>query len=322
MILVIIHRFTLHREHEAMAWRGVKWSCKELRISVRMSMTEEIPLKPARGGLPLPIDWEALKQAAIAGVDFRVLAIQFRLFDKHGKPNTNAIRQRAYRESWPIAARIVRVAKKNLKEAMQAAHKQGMTTPYPSPQNPTYNNNTDRRDTEREELEPGLSDLGFMGDSPLNQGSRVAGSVESGVNHGADKQDSRVLPMNQSFKGAGFGDGNKGSLSIGEVGNAPQSLQSSESTAATLIQNHMATLAQESIIQALQRAHASIHAAPSQLPIATITDLRSAAKLAMELTGMDKTTNNTQLNILVSPTPKQGTWNFHYSPESLTIDAE
>jgi len=182
-------------------------------------------------------------------------------------------------------------------------------------------------------MEPGLADLGFMGDSPLNQGSRVPLNGGIGVNHGADKQDSRVLPMNPGFKGAGFGDGNKGSLSIGEVGNsgnmmggqgidASSSLQASESTAASLIQQHMATLAHESIFQALQRAHASIHAAPKQLPIATITDLRSAMKLAMEATGLDSKQGNQTLNILVSPTPKQGTWNFHDSPESLTIDAE
>lgn len=333
----------------------MKWSCKELRISVRMSMTEEIPLKPARGGLPLPIDWEALKQAAIAGVDFRVLAIQFRLFDKHGKPNTNAIRQRAYRESWPIAARIVRVAKKNLKEAMQAAHKQGMTTPYPSPQNPTYNNNTDRRDTEREELEPGLSDLGFMGDSPNNQGIQLHGNGNQGSREAGIRGDSSGIRGFDDSQVPGFGDesvsrelrigeGSEGSLSIGKVGNsgfgngngnlvpgnmrgmkgmdASDPLASSESTAATLIQAHMATLAQESILQALQRAHASIHAAPKQLPIATITDLRSAMKLAMEATGLDSKQGNQTLNILVSPTPKQGTWNFHDSPESLTIDAE
>ena len=172
-----------------------------------------------------------------------------------------------------------------------------------------------------------------MGDSPLNQGIQTQrngnqGSREAGIRGDSSGIPASKTPMeresggNQSITVPGFEDGNKGSLSIGEVGNASSSLQSSESTAATLIQQHMATLAQESIIQALQRAHASIHAAPSQLPIATITDLRSAAKLAMELTGMDKQGNTTNLAILVSPTPKQGTWNFHDSPESLTIDAE
>jgi hypothetical protein len=82
----------------------------------------------------------------------------------------------------------------------------------------------------------------------------------------------------------------------------------------------MAQLAQESIIQALTRAHASIHSAPASLPIATIADLRSAMKLAQEAVGMDKQQGTTNLNILVSPTPKAGTWNFHDSPESLVID--
>jgi len=275
---------------------------------------------------PLNVDWVAIREAAIAGVPFKVLASQFGIIGKDGKPNTGAIRIRALRENWPVVTRLVSQAKREAKEAsrkLEEARKIRAQYLNSSQANsPSVTIEPIERETRHEDLEPGLADLGFMGDSPLNQGSRVAESIESGVNHGADKQDSRVLPMNQSFKGAGFGDGNKGSLSIGEVGNASSSLQSSESTAATLIQAHMAQLAQESIIQALQRAHASIHAAPSQLPIATITDLRSAAKLAMELTGMDKQGNTTNLAILVSPTPKQGTWNFHDSPESLTIDAE
>jgi hypothetical protein len=118
------------------------------------------------------------------------------------------------------------------------------------------------------------------------------------------------------------GEGTKNLLSIGKVGNASQSLQSSESLAATLIQGHMATLANESIIQALTRAHASIHAAPQSLPIATIADLRSAMKLAQEATGLDSKQGTTNLNIVVSPTPKQGTWNFHDSPELPVIDTE
>jgi len=265
-------------------------------------MTEEIPLKPARGGLALPIDWEALKQAAIAGVDFRVLAIQFKLFDKHGKPNTNAIRQRAYRESWPIAARIVRVARKNLKEAMQAAHKQGQEH-HAHHEPPSYNTNTERDNTRGEtnelEMEPGLCDHG------IGEGSKDLLSIgKVGNQDTGGKRETSIV----------YRDGRE----LGK--DASQSLQSSESTAATLIQSHMAQLAQESIIQALTRAHASIHAAPAQLPIATLQDLRTALSITMQASGMDKAQNNTQLNILVSPTPKSGAWNFHDSPESLTID--
>jgi hypothetical protein len=82
----------------------------------------------------------------------------------------------------------------------------------------------------------------------------------------------------------------------------------------------MATLAQESIIQALTRAHASIHAAPASLPIATLQDLRTALSITMQASGMDKQQGTTNLNILVSPTPKQGTWNFHDSLELPVID--
>jgi hypothetical protein len=159
------------------------------------------------------------------------------------------------------------------------------------------------------DMEPGFDELGFSGESAKNGG-----------NNGSEKRDSGALPINQGSIEAGMMGGSKDLLSIGKVGNASQSLQSSESTAATLIQGHMAQLAQESIIQALTRAHASIHAAPASLPIATITDLRNAMKLAQEATGLDSKQNNTQLNILVSPTPKQGTWNFHDSPESPVID--
>jgi hypothetical protein len=174
-----------------------------------------------------------------------------------------------------------------------------------------------REDTEIGEMEPGLEELGFNGDSPKNQGAKEQRNGDSV-------------------------EGTKNLLSIGKVGNqdtggkretsivyrdsrelgkdASQSLQTSESTAATLIQNHMATLAQESIIQALTRAHASIHAAPASLPIATLQDLRTALSITMQASGMDKQQGTTNLNILVSPTPKQGTWNFHDSLELPVID--
>jgi hypothetical protein len=281
------------------------------------TMAEEIPLKPARGGLALPIDWEALKQAAIAGVDFRVLAIQFRLFDKHGKPNTNAIRQRAYREAWPIAARIVRVARKNLKDAIQAAHKQASSPLNSSQAIPLYNANTVEANTGREtnelDMEPGFDDLGNM-----------AGIEESGSGKHRIRGDSASIPASKAPKERGKGGDlvslNQGNGREGGTTDASRPITSSESLAATLIQGHMAQLAQESIMQALTRAHASIHAAPASLPIATIADLRSAMKLAMEATGLDKQQSNQTLNILVSPTPKTGTWNFHDSPESLVID--
>ena len=150
-------------------------------------------------------------------------------------------------------------------------------------------------------------------------GIRNQGSKEAGIGGNSASIPAFKAPRNQESGGEsvsrelGMRGGNEGI-------DASQSLQSSESLAATLIQGHMAQLANESIMQALQRAHASIHAAPQSLPIATIADLRSAMKLAMEASGMDKAQHNTQLNILVSPTPKAGTWNFHDSPELPVID--
>jgi hypothetical protein len=204
---------------------------------------------------------------------------------------------------------------KEANQALEAVRKAQLNPSSSQASSPNVLNDTIYRDAETGEMEPGLEEIGNM-----------AGIEESGSRE------------------AGFREGAKPLLSIGKVGNqdaggkretsivyrdgrelgkdASQPLQSSESLAATLIQQHMAQLAQESIMQALQRAHASIHAAPQSLPIATITDLRSAAKMAMELTGMDKTTNNTQLNILVSPTPKSGTWNFSNESELPAIDVE
>lgn len=270
----------------------------------------------------LDIPWEQVKMAAVAGVPFVALARQYNLKDKQGKPSTGAIRVRAMRERWPVPSRILHKAKQAARKAneeLEAARK-AQPNLNPSQANPpNVLTETLYRDTETDDIEPGLDELGFMGEYPKNQGSkgaRILGdSASNPDSKGPWSADSMALPMNQgSLVAQNRGDG-------GAV-NASESLQSSESLAATLIQSHMAQLANESIIAALTRAHASIHASPAQLPIATMADLRSAMKLAQEATGLDKTQNNTQLNILVSPTPKQGTWNFHDSPESLTIDAE
>jgi hypothetical protein len=286
-------------------------------------------------GEALNVDWNAIREAAIAGVPFKVLAAQFGIIGKDGKPSTGAIRIRALRERWPVVTRLVSQAKREAREAsrkLEEARKiraQYLNSSQAKPTDVTLE--PIREEAGMGDIEPGFGELGDM-TGIRNQGSREAGIRGNGASILASK----------APKERDSGEGAKGLLSIGKVGNqdtgreretsivyrdgrelgkdASQSLQGSESTAATLIQQHMHQLAQESIIQALTRAHASIHAAPSQLPIATITDLRSAAKLAMELTGMDKTTNNTQLNILVSPTPKAGSWNFHDSPELPIID--
>jgi hypothetical protein len=264
----------------------------------------------------LPVDWNAIRDAAIAGVPYRAIAIQWGIIGKDGKPNTGAIRVRALREKWPVITRIVHHAKKRAKEASQALevarkleNERTLKHSYHKPNSPNVTKDTIREGTEMGDMEPGLEEPDYMA------GIRNQGSKEAGIGG-----NSASIPAPGGTREHESGEGTKNLLSIGKVGNASQSLQTSESLAATLIQSHMAQLAQESIIQALQRAHASIHAAPAQLPIATIADLRSAMKLAMEATGLDKQQNNTQLNILVSPTPKQGTWNFHDSPELPVID--
>lgn len=288
----------------------------------------------------LDIPWEQVKLAAVAGVPFVALARQYDLKDKSGKPSTGAIRVRAMREKWPVPSRILHKAKRAAKQANEALEAARKAQPPLNPSqanSPNVLRDTIYQDTERGDIEPGLDEPGFMGEFPTNQGGN--GNSETRIREGSGNQvpgfggnSANNGGMNGILVTGSGGEsgisvprnigGNKGLLSIGEVGNASQSLQTSESLAATLIQNHMAQLANESIMQALTRAHASIHAAPAQLPIATIADLRSAMKLAQEATGLDSKQNNQTLNILVHPTPKAGTWNFHDSPESLTIDAE
>lgn len=71
----------------------------------------------------LPVDWEAIKLSAVAGIPFQALATSHGLLDSNGKPDTTAIRQRASREAWPIPSRVQRLAKRRHREAMEAAHK-------------------------------------------------------------------------------------------------------------------------------------------------------------------------------------------------------
>ena len=257
----------------------------------------------------LDIPWEQVKLAAVAGVPFVALARQYGLKDKQGKPSTGAIRVRAMREKWPVPSRLLHKAKQAAKRANEELEKarKAQPTPYLSQANsPNVLQDTDRRDTEREDMEPGLEETGFSGEFPINQGTREHESRKHGMESGS---------MEAGSMEAGLMGGNEGM-------NASSPLQTSETLAATLISSHMAQLANESIMQALTRAHASIHAAPQSLPIATIADLRSAMKLAQEATGLDKTTNNTQLNILVHPTPKQGSWNFSNESQLPAIDLE
>lgn len=69
----------------------------------------------------LAVDWEAIKQAAIAGVPIPDLARQWGMIDEEtGKPDTTAIRKRSSREEWPIPRAVIERAHKKLAEAKAA----------------------------------------------------------------------------------------------------------------------------------------------------------------------------------------------------------
>lgn len=59
----------------------------------------------------LAVDWEEIKRAAIAGVPYKELA------DSWGLQGTDAIRQRASREDWPVPRRVLEKAQKQLADA-------------------------------------------------------------------------------------------------------------------------------------------------------------------------------------------------------------
>ena len=263
----------------------------------------------------LDIPWEQVKLAAVAGVPFVALARQYGLKDKQGKPSTGAIRVRAMREKWPVPSRLLHKAKQAAKRANEELEKarKAQPTPYLSQANsPNVLQDTDRRDTEREDMEPGLEETGFSGEFPINQGTREhesrkhgmeSGSMEAGLMGGIETREAGMMGGVDEMK-------------------ASQSLQGSESTAATLIQSHMQEIASKSMLQALQRAAHSIDQAPASLPIATLQDLRTALSITMQASGMDKQTGNQTLNILVHPTPKQGSWNFSNESQLPAIDLE
>lgn len=54
----------------------------------------------------LDVDWKAIEVSAIAGVPYPAIAAQWGMFDERGRPDTNAIRQRAFREKWPVPAAV------------------------------------------------------------------------------------------------------------------------------------------------------------------------------------------------------------------------
>lgn len=70
----------------------------------------------------LPIDWKAVALAASAGVPYPAIARKHGVLTPDGRPDTNAIRQRAFREKWPVPKRVHESAKRQAREALKAHH--------------------------------------------------------------------------------------------------------------------------------------------------------------------------------------------------------
>lgn len=67
----------------------------------------------------LPVDWDEIKAAAIAGVPFKTLAEQWDIRDKEGNISTNPIRQRCYLDKWIIPRAVLDKAKSQLAKAKE-----------------------------------------------------------------------------------------------------------------------------------------------------------------------------------------------------------
>jgi len=68
----------------------------------------------------LMVDWNAVQLSAVAGVPYPALALQWGMVDEHGRPDTNAIRQRAFREKWPVPAAVQKRARNQHKSAIES----------------------------------------------------------------------------------------------------------------------------------------------------------------------------------------------------------
>jgi hypothetical protein len=58
----------------------------------------------------LNLDWQAIRLAAVAGVELNTIALCHGLTDEYGKPDTQAIRKRAQRENWPTPNKVRQAA--------------------------------------------------------------------------------------------------------------------------------------------------------------------------------------------------------------------
>lgn len=68
----------------------------------------------------LLIDWDAVQLSAVAGVPYPALALKHGMVDDQGRPDTNAIRQRAFREKWPVPAAVRKRARNQHKAAIES----------------------------------------------------------------------------------------------------------------------------------------------------------------------------------------------------------
>ncbi|OAI56039.1 hypothetical protein AYO49_04920 [Verrucomicrobiaceae bacterium SCGC AG-212-N21] len=66
----------------------------------------------------LAVDWDEIRECAVAGVPFIDLARRWGLLKADGSPDTNAIRQRSFREEWPVPRAIRVRARHKLKQAL------------------------------------------------------------------------------------------------------------------------------------------------------------------------------------------------------------
>ncbi len=80
----------------------------------------------------LAVDWDEIKAAAIAGVPFIKIAEQWDIRDEAGTLSTNSIRQRSFREAWPVPRAIMERAKLQLAKAKELTKEDSSSDTEPS----------------------------------------------------------------------------------------------------------------------------------------------------------------------------------------------
>lgn len=211
----------------------------------------------------LPVDWEAIKLSAVAGIPFQALATSHGLVDANGKPDTTAIRQRASREDWPIPSRVQRLAKRRHREAMEAAHK-AQALAKASQLQATSNG-----------IAPSRRDSGEA------RNREEQGSKEQSSGEGVTNVTSPIVY------------GNSGELG-GENGSS-EAL--SNAKAAVTIANWRLENCDEGENLASQLALASLKQAPKSLPVTSPADAKTLLGILRTVAGKDKPETAVQVNL-------------------------